>query len=420
VAGCSSGDSDDSQSAATTTTVAATTPTRFAVERLDETYVDTSRVTPANGDVAEKPDRTLPTNILYPKGSGPFPLVVFSHGLGGSYEYYEPLMQKLAAAGYVVAAPRFPLTYAGAPGGPNGADVQQQPGDVSFVIDQVLAASKGGGPLAGLVDPDAIALAGHSNGAITTLGAVANSCCREPRAKAAVVFAGTTGPYAGGEYDLADAPPLLLVHGTKDLQLAYEGAVTMFNDARGPKGLLTLTGQDHGKWLAKGAVLDGVADATTSFLDAYLRGDTEAANALAAFKAPGMTLKWVPEEGSTMTIPTVPRPEGKRSATATPTTGLTDGQLVTVSWKGFNRNGTINIVQCSGDGKTGGTAACDLNDAYILRPDPTGEGTAQIDMVVGPVGTGTCDATHPCMIVVNDSALTAEEAIIRIPVTFAG
>lgn len=121
-----------------------------------------------------------------------------------------------------------------------------------------------------------------------------------------------------------------------------------------------------------------------------------------------------------MTIPTVPRPEGERSATATPTTGLTDGQLVTVTWKGFNRNGTINIVQCSGDGKTGGTAVCDLNDAYILRPDPTGEGSAQIDMVVGPVGTGVCDATHPCMIVVNDSALTAEEAIIRIPVTFAG
>ena len=34
-------------------------------------------------------------------------------------------------------------------------------------------------------------------------------------------------------------------------------------------------------------------------------------------------------------------------------------------------------------GKTGGTAACDLNDAYILRPDPTGEGSAQIDMVSG-------------------------------------
>jgi hypothetical protein len=131
-------------------------------------------------------------------------------------------------------------------------------------------------------------------------------------------------------------------------------------------------------------------------------------------------MKWAGEAGSAMTIPTVPRAEGVRSATATPTNGLTDGQLVAVTWKGFNRDGTINIVQCSGDGKTGGSAACDLNDAYILRPNPTGEGSAQIDVVVGPVGSGICDATHPCQIVVNDSALTDEEAIIRIPITFAG
>jgi hypothetical protein len=167
-------------------------------------------------------------------------------------------------------------------------------------------------------------------------------------------------------------------------------------------------------------MVNTVAAVTTRFLDAYVRGDGETAKQLAVFKGPGVKLTWVGKEGSDVTIPTVPRTEGVRSANATPTTGLTDGQLVTVSWKGFNRNGTINVVQCSGDGKTGGAAACDLNDAYILRPDPTGEGSAQIDMVVGPVGTGVCDATHPCMIVVNDSALTAEEAIIRIPVTFAG
>lgn len=414
---------------------AATSPEHFAVGLVEQTYVDDSRPTPANGDIAERPERTLVTKILYPAegdagsrspvegavpdaAGGPYPLVVFSHGLGGSYEYYQALIQQWAAAGYVVAAPHFPLTYAGTPGGPNAADVQRQPGDVSFVIDQILDPSPGDSLLYGLVDPDAIAIAGHSNGAITTLGAAANSCCREPRARAAIVLAGTDAPYSGGDYDLSDTPPILWVHGTEDDQLAYDAAVAMFNQAEGPKGLLTLEGQDHGSWLSPSDELEGVGEATTDFLDAYLRDEGDAQARLAEFEAPGMTMNWVGEEGSTVTIPTLPPPETDRMATATPTTGLTQGQLVTVTWEGFIPGGTINIVQCSGDG-SGGSAACDLNDAFILQPNPTGEGSTTIDMVVGPVGDGVCDAANPCNIVVNDSALQDEDALIYLPVTFA-
>lgn len=60
--------------------------------------------------------------------------------------------------------PHFPLPYAGTPGGINGADVQHQPGDVSFVIDQVLAdASSEDTVFAGLVDDEKIGVAGHSD-----------------------------------------------------------------------------------------------------------------------------------------------------------------------------------------------------------------------------------------------------------------
>lgn len=53
--------------------------------------------------------------------------------------------------------PHFPLPYAGTPGGIDGADVQHQPGDVSFVIDQVLAdASSEDTVFAGLVDDEKI------------------------------------------------------------------------------------------------------------------------------------------------------------------------------------------------------------------------------------------------------------------------
>ena len=51
---------------------------------------------------------------------------------------------------------------------------------MSVVIDQVIAASEADdGPYAGLVDGGAIAVAGHSNGGITTMGTTANSCCRD-------------------------------------------------------------------------------------------------------------------------------------------------------------------------------------------------------------------------------------------------
>ena len=76
---------------------------------------------------------------------------------------------------------------------------------MSFVIGQVLKASATPDvALSGLVDPNEIGAAGHSNGAITTLGLVANSCCRDSRVMAAVVMAGTTEGLGSGSYNLAD------------------------------------------------------------------------------------------------------------------------------------------------------------------------------------------------------------------------
>ena len=67
---------------------------------------------------------------------------MLSHGLGGNVEYLLPLAAVWASRGYVVALPLFPLTNSATPGGPIAQDVQNQPADVSFVIDKVLAESK--------------------------------------------------------------------------------------------------------------------------------------------------------------------------------------------------------------------------------------------------------------------------------------
>src|SRR5205809_5050446 len=48
-----------------------------------------------------KRDRKVPAKIYYPKGPGPFPVIIFSHGLGGSREGYEYLGRHWASYGYV-------------------------------------------------------------------------------------------------------------------------------------------------------------------------------------------------------------------------------------------------------------------------------------------------------------------------------
>src|SRR6185295_15877755 len=47
-------------------------------------------------------NRKVPVKIYYPqKGQGPFPVIIFSHGLGGSREGYEYLGRHWASHGYV-------------------------------------------------------------------------------------------------------------------------------------------------------------------------------------------------------------------------------------------------------------------------------------------------------------------------------
>ncbi len=68
------------------------------------------------------------------RGGGPYPLIVFSHGLGASPAGYRSLLVVWAAAGYVVAAPAFPKTNSAATDGINPGDFANQPADVTAVI----------------------------------------------------------------------------------------------------------------------------------------------------------------------------------------------------------------------------------------------------------------------------------------------
>ena len=73
---------------------------------------------------------------------------------------YAPLLEDLASRGYVVVAPEFPLATTIYGGPASQADLDNEPGDVSFVLTKVLEASAAAGPLQGLLDPARVAVMG--------------------------------------------------------------------------------------------------------------------------------------------------------------------------------------------------------------------------------------------------------------------
>ena len=405
------------------------------------TFVDTSRSTPAWNGMPSTPSRTLVTTVWYPvrrsaatpsAGTGPYPLIVFAHGLGGSPRGYQQLLTDWASAGYVVAAPLFPLSSSETPGGPDGGDIGNQPDDMRFVIDQVLQASATpGGALTGLVNPNEVGAAGHSNGAITTLGLVANSCCRDTRVKAAVIMAGTTEGLGRGHYELAQAPPLLVVQDVHDGLVPYADAVAVFNQARGPKGLLALSWDSTpdptgstAHMAASGTVgttSEQVITSTTAFFNAFLKHDggarqdisTDGRSALSV-----MHTAWTP--GSRATLPVPKQATAHLHASVTPSTGLHDGQAVTVRWSGYTPGEVVNILECSNvEIATASSAGCSFAHAAILHPDPTGSGSTVLHVGTGAVGNGVCDAAHSCDVIVNNASSTDPAATKEVPIRFA-
>ncbi len=411
------------------------------VATLTTTFVDTSRPTPPWNSMPGKPSRTLVTTIWYPtrrSGSvaaaddGTYPLIVFAHGLGGSPQGYQRLLSAWAAAGYVVAAALFPLSSSETPGGADGGDIGNQPGDMSFVIDQVLKLSAASsGPLSGLVDPNEIGAAGHSNGAITTLGLVGNSCCRDARVKAAVVMAGTTEGLGSGRYDLADAPPLLVVQDLHDGLIPYTDAVAVFNEARGPKALLALDWDSHpdstgsSAHMAASGVIGPtsgtVIKSTTAFFNAYLKHEQ---GALAAVSSDGhsslSTVHTAWTRGSRATLP-VPKVAALHlHASVRPDAGLHDGQAVTVRWSGYTAGKVVNVLECSHvDIASASSAGCSFANGAILHADPTGSGSVILHVGTGTIGNGVCDATHSCYVIVNNASSTDPADTRQLPIRFA-
>lgn len=272
----------------------------YGVGRTEITVVDDSR--DLEGRPTDDPDadhRTLDVIVLYPSTAtdpdddtprsiapGVFPLVVFSHGVTADGDMYAPALEPLVAAGYVVALPTFPLTQ-----GPDGwqhlDQVPAQAHDVSYVIDRLLRSSMETNTLLnGHLSSDAVAVAGHSLGAVTSL-LFYNTCCEDRRVRAVVAVSGLGFDDTGDPADDYDHPPtdvpLLLLHGTDDDTVPHSGSEKMFDRLTSvPRALVLFEDVGH-----VNVVVQPLLDtATIGFLDMVLRDDPTAwADAVGALEA---------------------------------------------------------------------------------------------------------------------------------------
>jgi len=275
------------QSTSTTRQGGEPPPSSFAVGLRVLHLLDTSRtITLPNGTSEPRP---LLTYVRYPalgapgqtdllgapaaRADGPFPLVIFGHGFAVTPALYAPMLQSWARAGYVVAAPVFPLENADAPGGPDEADLTNQPADMSFVISEMLAAARAGaGPFSGLIDSSQIAVTGQSDGGDTALAVAYDPTYRDPRVGAAVILSGAEIPGIGGFTFPAGSPPLLATQGTADTENPPSATNAFFNVARRPKYLLRLFGAEHlPPYSDQQPQLGIVERVTLAFFDAYLK-----------------------------------------------------------------------------------------------------------------------------------------------------
>jgi pimeloyl-ACP methyl ester carboxylesterase len=184
----------------------------------------------------------------------------------------------------VVAAPLFPLTNPHAPGGPDETDVVNQPADVSFVISSLVAASAPSRQLSGLIDPRHIAVAGHSDGAMTALATAYSRRYRDARVSAALVLSGAEMSGIGGYSFAPGRPALLAAQGTRDTFNEPRFTDAYFRAARRPKYLLRLLGAGHlPPYTTEQPQLAIVERVTRTFLDGYLKGSASALAALSPF-----------------------------------------------------------------------------------------------------------------------------------------
>jgi predicted dienelactone hydrolase len=220
------------------------------------TFTDQSRPVKASMGFAGSPTRRLDVTIWTPPGAAPAggrPLVIYSHGSYGAADNAMHLVDALLRAGYIVAAPDYPLSSRAAytkVAGSDPTDVIEQTRDVHFILDQLLADTTLG------IDPVRIASMGHSLGAVTGYFVSFGSQTADRRIKAVVLLGGGDPVQAAlaanmglnGNWTLPVKTPGLFLSAEHDAFAGFNGQpYAAYSRISGPKYELMIRGGVH-RW----------------------------------------------------------------------------------------------------------------------------------------------------------------------------
>lgn len=245
-------------------------------------------------------NREIPLKVYYPGNiSGSLPLIIFSHGYGGTREGYEYLGRGWADAGYIVIFPthigsdtealaQLGLRGAGDPAASFQMQ-QQRTADVHFILSSLKLIDQQVREIHGKINNKQIGVGGHSMGAGTALlvgGATASPpnasapsfSFRDKHVRAVIAIS----PQGAGEEGFSDhswdhiAVPTLTMSGTKDRGIGGqppEWRTQPFQHMpAGSKYQVIVGGADHLSFAVGGRFRDCILLETIAFWDNYLKG----------------------------------------------------------------------------------------------------------------------------------------------------
>jgi predicted dienelactone hydrolase len=309
----------------------------------------------------------------------PFPLVVLCHGGNGWGTSLAVIAEHLAAHGYVVAAPDFvdflppdfrTEVYFGRTRGREGrtrgvvkpfaetAKRTQGFADwcnrnhegaltwfllgrirpATFVLERLLEVSAGSGTrLAGLIDPERIAVSGHSAGGVTALGLVGahpDPAALEKRFRAALIYSAPVLHGFCGHFQKIRVPLLLLV-GDNDAPALNPTArrKTIFEGLSVPRyyrvcretthfsfsnpSMYELDGRTLGEFRDADPGMRALCRTSLAFLDRFLKGKEEAAAVLGRCGERCLYAAWEEKEGGLREAGKEPEPRKSKAIDST-------------------------------------------------------------------------------------------------------
>jgi predicted dienelactone hydrolase len=254
--------------------------------------------------------REIPIRVYLPATAARAPVVIFSHGLGGSREGNAFMARHWAGRGYAAVFIQHPgsdtAVWRNKPIGErmrsmrqaaNGKNFLLRVQDIPIVLDQLEAwARTAGHPLADRLDLARLGMSGHSFGALTTQAVSGQTQVladfNEPRIKAAIAFSPSTPRRDDAGKAFASVRiPWMLMTGTKDVAAIggqdMQSRLAVFPALPpGGKYELVLDNAEHSAYTDRALPGDreprnpnhhrAILALSTAFWDAWLKGDRAA------------------------------------------------------------------------------------------------------------------------------------------------